>query len=297
MVRHDGVGRAFLLVAVVVAVAACRPPVPQQMIVPEAPRTAPAVVPVSVTAGPWSWAPVRERRAYLVTQRALITTRQDTLTKIDTVASELGAAFTQFVSANRISGSLTLFRVTSGSRSPATPAGITLPITVAASATPSGFGAALQWILTTPAEGAACSSVAWTVAQGLRDLWFRAPDTLRVGASWRDSTSYVTCRDGIPLQLSVRRDFRVRAVAERDGRAVLIIQRESHTTLLGDGVQFGEPVKFTGAGSGTLQFELAPATGEFLGGSGTSTLEFTMQSRLRTQRVQQAAVITLARGI
>ena len=190
-----------------------------------------------------------------------------------------------------------MFRVTSGSRSPATPAGITLPITVAASATPSGFGAALQWILTTPAEGAACSSVAWSVAQGLRDLWFRAPDTLRVGASWRDSTSYVTCRDGIPLQLSVRRDFRVRAVAERDGRAVLIIQRESHTTLLGDGVQFGEPVKFTGAGSGTLQFELAPATGEFLGGSGTSTLEFTMQSRLRTQRVQQAAVITLARGI
>lgn len=297
MVRHDGVGRALLRVAVVVAVAACRPPVPQQIIVPEAPRTAPAVVPVSVTAGPWSWAPVRERRAYLVTQRALITTRQDTLTKIDTVASELGAAFTQFVSANRISGSLTLFRVTSGSRSPATPAGITLPITVAASATPSGFGAALQWILTTPAEGAACSSVAWSVAQGLRELWFRAPDTLRVGASWRDSTSYVTCRDGIPLQLSVRRDFRVRAVAERDGRAVLIIQRESHTTLLGDGVQFGEPVKFTGAGSGTLQFELAPATGEFLGGSGTSTLEFTMQSRLRTQRVQQAAVITLARGI
>lgn len=297
MVRHDGVGRALLRVAVVVAVAACRPPVPQQIIVPEAPRITPVVVPVSVTAGPWSWAPVRERRAYLVTQRALITTRQDTLTKIDTVASELGAAFTQFVSANRISGSLTLFRVTSGSRPPATPAGITLPITVAASATPTGLGAALQWILTTPAEGAACSSVAWSVAQGLRDLWFRAPDTLRVGTTWRDSTSYMSCRDGIPLQLAVRRDFRVRAVAERDGRAVLIIQRESHTTLLGDGVQFGEPVKFTGAGSGTLQFELAPATGEFLGGSGTSTLEFTMQSRLRTQRVQQAAVITLARGI
>jgi hypothetical protein len=138
--------------------------------------------------------------------------------------------------------------------------------------------------------------VAWTVAQGLRDLWFRAPDTLRVGTSWRDSTSYVTCRDGIPLQLSVRRDFRVRAVAERDGRAVLTIQRDTRSTLAGDGVQFGERVQFSGSGSGTLQFELEPTTGEFLGGSGTSALEFTMQSRLRTQRVQQAAVITLARG-
>jgi len=299
MVRRVGVGQVVLLVLLVVVAAvtaACRPPVPRQVLVPEAPRTAPVVVSVSITAGPWSWVPVRERRAYLVTQRALITTRQDTLTKIDTVTSELGAAFTQFVSANRISGSLTSFRVTTGSRPPATPAGITLPITVAASATPTGLGATLQWTLTTPAEGAACSSVAWTVAQGLRDLWFRAPDTLRVGTSWRDSTSYVTCRDGIPLQLSVRRDFRVRAVAERDGRAVLTIQRDTRSTLAGDGVQFGERVQFSGSGSGTLQFELEPTTGEFLGGSGTSALEFTMQSRLRTQGVQQAAVITLARG-
>ena len=296
MVRHGGGGRALLTVTVAVAVAACRPPVPQQVIVPEPPRAAPAVVPVSVTDGPWSWTPVRERRTYLITQRALITTRQDTLTKIDTVSSELGAAFTQFVPANRISGSLTSFRVTTGSRAPVTPAGITLPITVAASATPSGLGAALQWTLTTPVEGATCSSVAWTVVQGIRDLWFRAPDTLRVGTTWRDSTSYVSCRDGIPLHLSVRRDFQVRAVAERGGRAVLTVQRDTHTMLSGDGEQFGERVKFSGTGRGTVQFELEPATGEFLDGSGTSTLEFTMQSRLRTQRVQQAAVITLARG-
>lgn len=281
--------------AALVLASACRPPVPQQVIVPEAPPAAAPVV-ASVTAGPWSWSPVRERRTYVVTQRALITTKQDTLTRLDTVTSELSTAFTQFVQANRISGSLSAFKVSNGMRPAATPAGITLPITIAATAVPSGFGAMQQWSITTPVEGAPCSNTAWTVVQGVRDLWFRAPDTLRIGTTWRDSTSYTSCRDGIPLRLQVQRTFRVSAVAERDGRAVLTVLRETRTTLAGDGVQFGESVHFTGSGSGSLQYELEPASGELLIGSGTSTLEFTMQSRLRTQRVQQAAVITIARG-
>ena len=181
MVRRVVPGRALevMMLAVIIA-SGCRPPVPQQVIVPEAhPQP---VVPVvgSVTIGPWGWTPVRERRPYLVTQRALITTRQDTLTRIDTVTSELATAFTQFVQANRISGSLTSFRVATGTRAAATPAGVTVPITIAANAVPSGYGATPQWSITTPVEGSPCSSAAWTVVQGVRDLWFRAPDTLRL---------------------------------------------------------------------------------------------------------------------
>lgn len=279
---------------------ACRTPVPRQEIVPEPPPPPPPVV--KVTDGPWSWLPVRERRAYTVTQRALITTRQDTLARVDTVTSELGTAFTQFVQANRISGSLTSYRVSSGARAATTPAGVTLPVTLAAISS----GSAMPWTMTAPAESNACtaaapsaantSALAWTIAQGVRELWFRAPDTLRVGTRWSDSTSYTSCRDGIPLRLQVRRDFRVSAVAEREGRAVLTVLRETRTTLTGEGTQFGETVRFTGSGTGSLQYEIEPASGEMLGGAGTSALEFTMQSRLRTQRVQQAAVVTIVRG-
>ncbi len=296
-VVRDRVVRGSLALAVMI-IAACRTPVPQQVIVPEAPPPPPVVA--KVTDGPWSWTPVRERRAYQVTQRAVVTTRQDTLTRIDTVASELGAAFTQFVQANRISGSLTSFRVATGARAAAAPAGVTFPITLAATSS----GSAMPWTMTAPAESNACAatvgstngSTAWTIAQGVRDLWFRAPDTLRVGTRWRDSTSYTSCRDGIPLRLQVQREFRVSAVTEREGRAVLTVLRETRTTLTGDGVQFGESVRFTGSGTGALQYEIEPVSGELLGGTGSSTLEFTMQSRLRTQRVQQAAVITIVRG-
>ena len=292
MVRDAGAVRVLLVVAVMVA--ACRPPIPQQVIVPEAPPPAPVVV-ASVTAGPWSWTPVRERRSYLVTQSALITTRQDTLTQIDSVSSELSAAFTSFVTANRISGAVTAFRVATGARNPSTPAGLSFPIAIAATGTPSGFGIDLQWSMTTPVEGAPCSTTAWTVVQGVRDLWFRAPETLRLGTTWRDSTSYTSCRDGIPLKLHMERTFRVSGVIEREGRAVLTVLRETLTTLSGEGTQFGERVQFTGTGMGSLQFELEPASGELLTGSGTSALALTMQSRLRTQRVQQAAVTTIAR--
>jgi hypothetical protein len=93
----------------------------------------------------------------------------------------------------------------------------------------------------------------------------------------------------------MERTFRVSGVIEREGRAVLTVLRETLTTLSGEGTQFGERVQFTGTGMGSLQYELEPASGELLTGSGTSALALTMQSRLRTQRVQQAAVTTIAR--
>jgi len=89
----------------------------------------------------------------------------------------LSAAFTSFVTANRISGAVTAFRVATGARNPSTPAGLSFPIAIAATGTPSGFGSDLQWSMTTPVEGAPCSTTAWTVVQGVRDLWFRAPET------------------------------------------------------------------------------------------------------------------------
>jgi hypothetical protein len=296
MVRRDARVGAFGLLFLALA---CRPPVPQQVIVPEPakPEPPPVVVALPITTGPWSWSPVRERRSWMVTQRAIVTTRADSgLARVDTVSSELTTAFTQFVQALRISGSLTAYRVGTGTRAAVAPVGLTLPMTLAATSTAAPSSATMpSWTFTAPLEGTPCSSSAWSVAQGVRDLWYRTPDWLKVGTIWTDSASYTICRDAIPLRMHVDRTFRVTAVREHQGRAILTLVRDARSTLRGDGQQFGESVHFEGTGTGTLQYELDPAGGEMLGASGTSVLEFTMQSRLRTQRVQQAATITVLR--
>ena len=122
------------------------------------------------------------------------------------------------------------------------------------------------------------------------------PGSLRVGTIWGDSGSYVTCRDGVRMRASVRRTFRVAAATERNGRASLAIVRLSRTLLEGEGAQAGEPVSITGSGSGELSYLLDAGVGEIVSALGTSTLELTLRSKLRTQLVRQSGEIRIARN-
>ena len=145
-------------------------------------------------------------------------------------------------------------------------------------------------------EAVPCASTALPVTQSLRDLWFRPPDTLRISTTWEDSSSYVVCRDGIPLRATVHRTFRITGTAERNGRLLLTIARQSRTTIEGNGAQFGEAVAVSGAGSGQLAYDFDPASGEVLGATGNATLDFSLRSRLRTQIVRQTVEIRIGRS-
>jgi hypothetical protein len=93
-----------------------------------------------------------------------------------------------------------------------------------------------------------------------------------------------------------RRSFRVTGVSERAGRFVLTLMRTSRIALEGEGDQSGERVRITGSGVGEHTYTLDPSVGELLSARGTSTLDLTLQSRLRTQRVRQAADIRIDRA-
>ena len=103
------------------------------------------------------------------------------------------------------------------------------------------------------------------------------------------------CRDGIPMHVSVVRDFYVTRSGERDGRVVLTVLRKSNSSLTGEGSQFGERVSMEASGTGELTYEIAPLSGELLGAQGTSNLDLIFRSALRTQQVRQAADIQLSR--
>lgn len=277
----------FLLLPLVLT--SCAPaggvvvPVPAPVVVAPAPDplAAPWVVTRSATA-----------QSATITHEAVLELRADTVVRVDTVTSRItvrashappsGSAPSRWV------GTITSYGVAVGGGPSVTPAGLTLPIAFRGDVGP---GATQPRFVTPATED--CSAAAGAAVQGIRDLWIALPDTLEVGTTWRDSTSYLVCRDAVPLRATVQRSFRATGASKREGVTVVSIERRATTTLTGSGVQFDEPVTITGRGESALMLEVALTGGAIRFGSGTASLEMTVAGKLRQQRVKQTGKISI----
>jgi hypothetical protein len=236
--------------------------------------------------------PSTEIQRFTVEQHAVVTIGVDTSAHSDTLTSHAEVSFTVVPSTRGVNGTVSAFLVGGAGHEPATPPGLQVPFSFRA-----GYAAAnLQLTFTAPADSTQCSSSGLAAAQSLRDLWFEAPDTLRVGATWSDSASYITCRDGIPLHSVVHRMFHISASAARDGRVLLSIARLSRTVIDGRGSQFGDSVGVTGSGNGQLTYDFDPARGEVISATGNATLDISLRGSQRTQIVRQTTEIRIGRS-
>jgi hypothetical protein len=261
--------------------------VPNQILTKPVPAAAPAAG--AHTSESWAYRESTKLQSFSVDQHAMI--RFDSSARIDTVSSHAEVTFTASPAAHSVNGSVGAFLVDGAGHAAATPAGLTTPFPLRAEYSVR----APQFDFTAPRDAKPCGSTALAVLQSLRDLWIKPPDTLRVGTSWKDSSSYFVCRDGIPLRAKVQRDFHVFGASELAGRLLLTISRISETAIEGSGTQFGEAVDVKGAGRGQLFYFLDPATGEIASANGTSSLEFSLRSRLRTQIVTQGVTTQIIR--
>jgi len=230
----------------------------------------------------WAYRESTKLQSFSVDQHAMI--RFDSSAHTDTVSSHVEIAFTSSPAAHCVNGSVSAFLVDGAGHTAATPAGLTTPFPLRAEYS----ARTAQFDFTAPRDATPCGSTALAVLQSLRDLWIKPPDTLRVGTTWKDSSSYTVCRDGIPLHAIVQRNFTVSGTTGLDRRMFLTISRASLTAIEGTGTQFGEMVEVKGTGRGQLLYLLDPATGEITTATGTSSLELSLRSKLRTQVVTQS---------
>jgi hypothetical protein len=263
--------------------------IPNQVLTKPAPAIQPPVP--TGAGGAWAYRLSSHRQGFVLDQHATIAIRADSSTRTDTVSSHAEVSFTA-TAASGVTGSVVAFLVQNGVQEPSVPNGLVLPFPFRASYSARGT----QIDFTFPRDDLPCTSTPLAVAQSLRDLWFRPPDTLRAGVTWEDSASYVLCRDGIPLRATAHQVFRITAAADHDGRTLLSISRASRTTIEGSGVQFGEAVTVSGSGSGELVYAFDPVAGEIISASGRATTDMSFRSRLRTQAVHQVAEVRLGRS-
>jgi hypothetical protein len=278
---------ALLLSAFVAACAFSRTP-PSG--IPSAPaRALPVPAP---PAPPASWPIERPHSAveFTVVSDAIVAARADTLAQTDTISTQtvlrivpVGAAFDVYVNS---------FTVRRG--------GVvthTLGSPLRAVGRFDGGGAIAFEGAGLPAAGASasagCPPADAAALDAARDLWVRWPERVTQGAEWRDSAVVALCRDGVPLVLTLVRDYRLAGIEGDSATPLLVIERRTQTTLEGRGAIRGDTATITGSGTGAGTLRVDPATGWIVSADLSAELELRAVDTRRTQFVEQRTRTTV----
>ncbi len=251
-----------------------------------APRPAPAsAAPAVRNALEAPWAVARRIGSFANTIRlsSVLVSLVDSVERSDSSTAIVRVSWTRLAGDEpaRLSGLVSEYGVGVGMLDPAPLVGLRLPVPFSAT---DGRGA-VQAQLDVALSGACSLSAA--VLQPARELFVSPPPSLQAGSSWGDSLSYTICRDSVPLQVRSARTFKVVGAERREEVVVVLVDRTSAVTMLGEGTQFGETLKIAAEGTGTMRLELRLDDGSVFTAFGEAELKMTMRGRRRSQDLKQ----------
>lgn len=251
-----------------------------------APRPAPAsAAPVVRDSLEAPWVVVRRVGSFANTIRlsSQLASRVDSVDRADSSTAIVRVSWTRLAGEGpaRLSGLVSEYGVGAGALDPTPLVGLRLPVPFSATGGRGGTQAQLDVVLS-----GACSLAA-VAMQPARDLFVSTPPSLTAGSTWGDSSTYTVCRDSIPLHVRSARSFTVVGAERRAEVVVLLVDRTSTITMLGDGSQFGETLTIAAEGSGTMRVELRLDDGTVFAALGESELKMTMRGRRRSQTLTQ----------
>jgi hypothetical protein len=238
---------------------------------------------VVATAAPWRFTPAATPRRYLIEQVTTLALRVDTAARTDTLHSRVVVTLTPRGAALDVR--VDSFTVAQGA---AARPSFRLAEPVRALGRVPGPGR--QPIFDDP-RLADCASPVGAVLQAAREAVVLLPEGVAAGARWTDTLQTTVCRDGVPLQLAVTRDFR----AEGDSAAPRVA-RAARLRIEGRGVSAGDSTTVTGDGTATAALALDPATGALDTATGESTTHLVVQGTRRRSTVEQRVRTTVRRA-
>ncbi len=214
---------------------------------------------------------------------ASLLSRIDTAERRDTLRSALAVEWSRVngEGAPRTSGLVTAFGISADTSAPAALPGLRMPIPF----TVLNAVGTVAPRLTRPEPGSCGLDAAAT--SGVRELLITLPPRLEPGTAWTDSARYTICRDSVSLTVESVREFRVAGAERRASGVVVLIERRSHTTMHGEGRQFGEAITIDATGEGSAQLAVRLAGAFVERGEGESLLRMTMRGRRRSQELTQ----------
>jgi hypothetical protein len=277
-----------LFVALLLVVTACGTSVGGSRPARTSAGTAPAAR--DSLAGPWAFRNLGRPRTQRVTLSAVLQSRQDTLARVDTLASQTLLEWSVGPQSTppRVVGMVRDFSIIIGSDSAwRSIPDLAMPVSFIAEQ----LAADAQPRFVQPADSS-CEARA-AVVQALRETWLWPPTRVGVGTRWQDSTAYAICRDGVSLNAVSVRDYVVEGAQLREGQLVLRVRRHARTVLHGEGLQFGDSITVSGEGVAEATLELSLDGAAVVSGDGSSQLRLELRGRRRTQQLVQHGALVI----
>jgi hypothetical protein len=261
--------------------AGCAPTIPRQPL-----GTAPAAAaPPIDAAAPSTWLVRRSQLSaeYRIDQEAQVVTDDSSHPLSDSVRLSIDASL-RFTGASGSAGLIrsAMLRTSGGIETPLP--GVVFPL--AYSTAP--FSPRSQPAFTSARSVRdGCGDVDPPVLSPLRDVLFAVPDTIRLGMMWSDSGRYRTCRDGVPLDVTSRRDFSVVAVRTRGALDVLILRRRGIVAVRGFAARGTDTTWVLGTGASTMDLELDAPVLRLRAAVGEGSLDLTIRGARRTEHARE----------
>jgi hypothetical protein len=148
-----------------------------------------------------------------------------------------------------------------------------------------------------PLDTGGCVGSPGNAAAYLSRQAFYPPQDLRLGQTWTDTGTVLTCHDLVPVSLTAVRTYSVEGEVRTPGKTVLVITRTEQSTGAGEGSSGQHRVAITSQGSGSARFLLAPATGLLDSSSIEHRSTISITTSGRTQVFSQAIRETVNRTL
>lgn len=144
--------------------------------------------------------------------------------------------------------------------------------------------------------GSLCAGGTDPAVAGARELFVPLPAAATVGTIWRDTSTVVICRGGIPVTTTTVRDYRLTGAPGWHGTAALRIERSAVTTVTGDGAQTEQHATVAGAGRGVATIYLDPSTGALFALDGSADLQLTVVVPSGSYAFRQRSTVAIRRA-
>jgi hypothetical protein len=130
----------------------------------------------------------------------------------------------------------------------------------------------------------------------VHELLIRVPASVVRGESWRDSTSSVLCRVGMPITVHATHEYLVESIDGGTSTASLRLKRTTSTRLDGKVTTTWRTLELTGVGTGTDDMRVDALSGavQSLDGQSVLTVQVSERGRstaTRSQRMTQKSTL------
>lgn len=139
----------------------------------------------------------------------------------------------------------------------------------------------------------AASASAWTLVGLVRDALPPIPDSVYVGAMWRDSVAIPLCRSDVHMVMSARHEYHLVELREDGDTTVALIRRQTMSRVDGAGTQSRLPVTVAGIGLGSSELQVDLTHGRVISHDVQSTLSLQHTAGERVVNMQQESTVTI----